>query len=118
MPQYVVHHESSLNEDQKVVYQEVLRRLYNNEFNVIFIDATGGTGKPFLINLLPARIRENKIALALASSGIAATLITGGRTAHSTLQIPIYLIRNEAPLCNIKKGSEKAKVLQDTQALF
>src|SRR5258705_12774183 len=93
MLQYVVQHESLLNEDQQVVYQEVLQHLYNNEFGVIFIDATGGTEKTFLINLLLARIRENKIALAVASSGIAATLITGGRTAHSTLEIPIDLDR-------------------------
>src|SRR5258705_8733595 len=119
MLEYVVHHEPLLNKDQRVVYQEVLRRLYNNEFGVIFIDATGGTAKTFLINMLIARIREeNKISLSFASSGIAATLITGGRTAHSTLQISIDLIHNEAPVCNIKKGSENAKVLQDSQALF
>src|SRR5258705_670900 len=119
MLEYVVHHEPLLNKDQRVVYQEVLRRLYNNEFGVIFIDATGGTAKTFLINMLIARIRkENKIALAVASSGIAATLITGGRTAHSTLRIPMDLIHNEAHVCNIKKGSENAKLLQDSQALF
>src|SRR5258705_1197011 len=77
MLEYVVQHEPLLNEDQQVVYQEVLRRLYNNEFGVIFIDATGGTENTFLINLSLARIRgENKIALAVASSGIDATLIT------------------------------------------
>ncbi|GBP96299.1 Chimeric ERCC6-PGBD3 protein [Eumeta japonica] len=38
----------------------------------------------------PATIRsEQKIALALASSGIAATLLEGGRTAHSALKLPL-----------------------------
>ncbi|GBP37867.1 hypothetical protein EVAR_21402_1 [Eumeta japonica] len=39
---------------------------------------------------LAAEIRANKeIDLALASSGIAATLINGGRTAHSDLKLPL-----------------------------
>jgi len=43
-----------------------------------FIDAPGGTGKTFLISLILAIIRSrNNIALALALSGIAATLLDG-----------------------------------------
>jgi len=54
---------------------------------VHFLDALGGTGKKFLISLLLARIRsQNEVALALASSGIAATLFEDGRTAHSNLK--------------------------------
>ena len=50
-----------------------------------FLDVLGGTGKTFLINLLLAKVTfDKKIALAVASSGIAATLLEGGRTAHST----------------------------------
>ena len=41
--------------------------------------------------------------------------MAGGRTAHSTLQIPIDLIHNEEPVCNIKKGTGKAKVLQEAK---
>ena len=44
-------------------------------------------GKPFVNSLSLATIRsEQKIALALASSGIAATLLEGSRTAHSALK--------------------------------
>ena len=50
-----------------------------------FLDVPGGTGKTFIINLLLAKVRfDKKIALAVASSGIAATLLEGGQTAHST----------------------------------
>lgn len=46
---------------------------------IYFIDAPGGTGKMFLISLFLARIRsQSKVALAFASSGIAATLLEGG----------------------------------------
>jgi ABC-type ATPase involved in cell division len=51
----------------------------NNEGKILFLDAPGGTGKTFLINLLLAKVRYGgKIALAVASSGIAATLLVGG----------------------------------------
>ena len=46
--------------------------------------------KPFLTNLLLAKMRlKGQIALAVASSGIAATLLTGGRTAHSAFKLPL-----------------------------
>lgn len=119
MLQHVAQNEPMLNTEQQAIYQEVLRRHYNNEGGVIFIDAPGGTGKTFLINLLLAKIRsEKKITLAVASSGIAATLMTVDRTAHETLQIPLDLTHNEAPVCNIKKSSEKARVLLEAKALF
>ena len=47
--------------------------------NVVFVDAPGGTGKTFLFNTTLARLRsKTKICLALASSGIASILLTGG----------------------------------------
>ena len=59
----------------------------SNEGGMLFLDAPGGTGKTFLINLiLPKLQSQGKIALVTASSGIAATLLTGGRTLHSTLR--------------------------------
>ena len=46
---------------------------------IFFLDAPGGTGKTFLISLILATIQsQHGIALALASSGIAATLLEGG----------------------------------------
>ena len=57
-----------------------------NQGGVLFF----GTGKTFLINLILAKMRsEGKVALATVSRGIAATLLTGGRTLHSTFKIPL-----------------------------
>lgn len=59
----------------------------NNEGQILFLDAPGGTGKTFLINLLLAKVRYGgKIALAVASSSIAATILVEDRTAHSTFK--------------------------------
>ena len=49
-----------------------------------FIDALGGAGKTYTFNTILAAIRSTgKIALAVASSGIAAILLSLGRTFHS-----------------------------------
>ena len=62
---------------------------------VLAENAPGGTGKTFLISLILATIRShNKIALALASSGISATLLEGGRTAQPALKSPLNIQRN------------------------
>ena len=50
-----------------------------NQGGILLLDAPGGTSKTFLINLILAKLQsEGKIALATASSGIAATLLSGG----------------------------------------
>ena len=70
------------------------------------MDSPGGTGKTFLINLLLAKVRGKKeIAFAVASSGIAATLLTGGRTAHSAFKLPLNLAITEIRTCNILRNS-------------
>lgn len=57
-----------------------------------FIDGPGGTGKTFFYSVLLARVRaEGQIALPVASSGIAALLLAGGKTAHSRLKIPVNI---------------------------
>ena len=71
------------------------------------------TGKTFVIKLILASIRSKKdTALAIASSGIAATFLPGGRTAHSALKLPLNLHSTEIPTCNISKSSGMGKVLQ------
>ena len=119
MRQFLQEHEPLLNAEQRRIYDALLQRHNNGEHGIFFIDAPGGTGKTFLINVLLATFRaQHHIALAVATSGIAATLMTGGRTAHSMLQIPIDLIHNETPVCNIRKGSPKATVLREAKILF
>jgi hypothetical protein len=71
----------------------------------------GGAGKTFLISLIWATIQfQNDITLALASSGIAATLMEGSRTTHSALKLPLNMQINETPICNLSKNSAMSKV--------
>ncbi|GBP07686.1 Bumetanide-sensitive sodium-(potassium)-chloride cotransporter [Eumeta japonica] len=51
--------------------------------------------------------KRPKIAITVASSGIAATLLNGGRTAHSVLKLPLNLAQGEFSICNFSKNSSR-----------
>ena len=57
-----------------------------------------------------------KIALAVASSGIAAELLEGGQTAHSCFKIPIPV--NETSVCRISLQSNDAKLLRESSFII
>ncbi|KAL8608682.1 hypothetical protein ACOMHN_002911 [Nucella lapillus] len=117
--QYVEDNQSKLVPDQKVAFDTIMTSISNESGQLFFLDAPGGTGKTFLINLILAEVRKRQhIALAIASSGIAATLLDGGRTAHSAFKLPLDLTRVETPACNITKRSAKAKLLQQCKVII
>ena len=114
---YVEYNVPMLTADQQEVYDCFCSMIDRNEGGMLFLDAPGGTGKTFLINLILAKLwSEGKIALATASSGIAATLLTGGRTLHSTFKVPLDLHAMDIPICSIKKGTALCKVIQECKA--
>ena len=59
---------------------------------------------------------EGNTAIAVASSGIAATLLNSGRTAHSTFKIPINVDKDT--YCNIPKNSALACQIQEAKILI
>lgn len=78
---------------------------------------TKGSGKTFLYKLLLSNVRsQKKIALAVASSGIAALLLAGGRTAHSRFKIPIQL--TDESVCSFSIQSDTARLLRDTELII
>ena len=110
---YVAANEPLLVLDQRAAYRAIMDQIQRKVGRIIFLDAPGGTGKIFVINLLLATIRkESKIAIAVASSGIAATLLQGGRTAHSTLRLPFNFPPDQTHFCKIPKGTDQAKILE------
>jgi chromosomal replication initiation ATPase DnaA len=83
------------------VQQEKGRVLFSNFIGIFFLDGPGGSGKTYLYRILLASVRERgDVALSVASSGIAATLLPGGRTAHSRFKISLDV---NACKCNIKR---------------
>ncbi|UYV79530.1 hypothetical protein LAZ67_17003027 [Cordylochernes scorpioides] len=104
--------------EQRRVFDAVLAKINLSQPIIIFLDAPGGTGKTFLLNLLLAMVRkEQNIAIAVASSGIAATLLADGRTAHSVLKLPLTFAEGQTAVCNIRKNSDKASLLRSCKLL-
>ena len=58
------------------------------------------------------------IVIATASTGLAATLLPGERTVHSTFKVPLNIINAETPSCSIKKGTVLSRVLQKASVLI
>ncbi|XP_012837726.1 PREDICTED: uncharacterized protein LOC105958267 [Erythranthe guttata] len=76
-----------------------------------------GTGKTFLYRALLARVRSNKqIAIATATSGVAASIMPGGRTAHSRFKIPIDA--SDSTECSLSKQSGAAELLRRAKLLI
>ncbi|XP_057434847.1 uncharacterized protein LOC130727665 [Lotus japonicus] len=100
-----------LNDGQSKIYNEIMAAITSDNGRFFFVYGYGGTGKTFLWKTLTYKLRsEKKIILNVASSGIAALLLPGGRTAHSLFSIPLSL--NEDSCCGIALGSPKAELLQ------
>jgi len=105
--------------ERKDIYDKIMHCVDNNVGEIFYLDAPGGTGKTLVIKLILASIRsKNYIALAIASSGIAATLLPGGRTAHSALKLPLNLHSTETLTCNISKSSGIGEVLQQCKLII
>ncbi|KAH9611760.1 hypothetical protein KSS87_009024 [Heliosperma pusillum] len=78
---------SIMTDEQRMIYNEIVDAVSKNKGGVFFVYGYGGTGKTFIWRTLCAAFRcKGDIVLPVASSGIAATLIPGGRTAHSSFE--------------------------------
>ena len=106
MNDYIKEKESKLTPDQNTVYNNVIDSVNTNSGKAFFLNAPVGTGKTFLINLSLAKIRsQNYIAIAVALSGIASTILSSGRIAHSTFKLPLDLTDDDETTCNITVNS-------------
>lgn len=97
----------SLNNEQLEVVSMVMatvtaaERGEQQEGAGIFIDARGGSGKTYLFNKLHAYLTTNKFSISCAAwTGVAATLLTGGKTLHSLFKFPVPL--TETGVCSSK----------------
>ncbi|KAL4119657.1 hypothetical protein QTP88_012451 [Uroleucon formosanum] len=82
----VVSNEGLLTYEQHNIYSRIMHSIKSDTGKTNFLNAPAGTGKTFLINLFLTKVRSNRsITLAVAYSGIAATLFEGGGwpTQHS-----------------------------------
>jgi hypothetical protein len=123
--QQVQAQQSQLNSDQQSAVDVILQAVQQQDTgqtgwqphsvpagypNSYFLDSPGGCGKTFTLDHLIAAVRSGgRIVLCVASSGIAALLLDGGRTAHSQFAIPIQ-IDSDSP-CGIDVQSVLATLI-------
>ena len=129
-----------MNTQQKRVFNTVINTIYevnkkkynnNNMYknqrstkkvtgipkNLLFLQASAGTGKTFVSKTIAAKIRsKGEICLCNATSGIAANLFEGGRTMHSRFNIPLN-VQSDSSI-QIKKGTAKAKLIQQAKLII
>ncbi|XP_044361853.1 ATP-dependent DNA helicase PIF1-like [Triticum aestivum] len=107
---------SMLNNNQKDVFDAIYNSMMNAEGQTFFVYGYGGTGKTFLWTTLLNSVRsKGKIALAVASSGIASLLLPWGRTPHSCFKIPLDI--SQSSMCSIKKNTHLAELIQKTSLI-
>ena len=82
----------TLNKEQRASYDEIMSSIDTEDGGIFFVDGPGGTGKTYLYIALLATIRnQKKIAVATATSGVAASIMPGGRIAHLRFKIPLTI---------------------------
>ena len=102
---------STLLASQKALVDKVMRAVDTSTPLYIFCDAPGGTGKTYCFNTILAGVRaQGKPAIAVAFSGIAATLLDKGRTFHSRFKAPLSPTSISA--CSISADSDLAKLIR------
>jgi len=117
MATWVDEQRAIFNLDQAAAFDAVLKSVTNNQGHFFFIHAAGGCGKTFLCNTIAAEVRRRgQVALYVASSGIAALLLDGGRTSHSHFKIPLFI--HEDSVAGLKRNSYMFPVLQQTKVII
>lgn len=99
-----------------IAYNMITERIFSNKPGAFFIDGPRGTWKTFLYRVLLATIRSmGYVALATATSGVVASILPGGSTAHSRFKISIDLDENSS--CNISKESSLATLIREAKLI-
>lgn len=109
-----------LNKEQSQMVNSVLHDLTQlNEGNTslcraYFLDGPGGSGKTMVYNTLISTCRSQHIKVAASAwTGIAATLLAGGRTVHNLFKLPVPIL--DTSTCNVSPTSLHADYLRSVK---
>jgi ATP-dependent DNA helicase PIF1 len=92
----------SLNAEQRFAYDEIMTTVYSKQDGLFFVDGPGGTEKSFSYRALLSKLRsQDKLAVAIATSRVIASIMPGGRMAHACFKIPLTL--EEGGRCSFTK---------------
>ena len=109
-----------LTNAQKEVYDTIMNAVKDEKQLLLFVDARAGCGKTFVSNGVLDDIRSlepgGSVALAMATTGIAANLLHMGRTFHSRMKAP--LTPTEESTLQISSQSGLAKLIRMAKLLM
>ena len=92
----------TLNEEQWDAYDKIMSSVDTEHGGLFFVDGPDGTGKTYLYRALLGTIRSHKkIDVATTISGVIASIMPNGRTAHSYFKIPLTI--DNRPVCTFRK---------------
>ncbi|XP_066351184.1 uncharacterized protein [Miscanthus floridulus] len=95
----------SLNAEQRSTYDEIMVVVYSKQGGLFFVDEPSGMGKTFLYRALLAKLRsQDKLAVATATSGVAASIMPSWRRTHSRFKIPLTV--EEGGCCSFTKQND------------
>nr|GEV77734.1 uncharacterized mitochondrial protein AtMg00810-like [Tanacetum cinerariifolium] len=105
----------SLTSKQKGIYSTVV--VDKNTRGMFFVYGYEGTRKTYLYKTMSDALQsQGDIVLNVASSGIAALLLEGGRTAHSRFVILINIL--EDSMCHIPVDSDLANLIRQAKLII
>jgi hypothetical protein len=100
----------TLNEEQRAAYDEIISSVDTEDGGLFFVDGPSGTRKTYLYRALLATIRSQKKIV------VAASILPGGRTAHSRFKIPLTI--DNGAFCTFTKQSGTAKLLRASSLII
>ena len=110
----------SFTEQQAAVFNTIMEAVRNAQPLQVFVAAPGGTGKTYMFNALLNEVRTMEpggcVALAMATTGIAAILLHLGRTFHSRCKAP--LTPDAESTLTISAQSNLAKLIRMAKLLL
>ena len=101
----------------------MMQSIHNGEGTMFFLDARGGTGKTLTLNTLLTTQRtvqhNNKTIclVAVATSGIAATLLSLGRTFHSRFKVPLFCDKDKNVTFGVRPTDILATVIKSAMII-
>ncbi|XP_023311823.1 uncharacterized protein LOC108913689 isoform X2 [Anoplophora glabripennis] len=109
----------NLNHEQRTICNAVMNAVHDdNDPNRLFlVNAAAGSGKSYLFQTLISKLRGEELPVLVACpTGIAASILKGGRTIHSVFKLPFDI--NETTTTGISPTTSEGRYIASCKLLI
>ena len=107
---------AQFSDEQRSAADRIIDAIASGSGGIFYIQASGGCGKSFWANGVCAALRaRGLLPVVVAASGLAATVLDGGRTAHSAFGIPITV--DDSSFCHADAAT-RADVIRSCAVFY